>query len=714
MPTPFCPHCSAYLPAGAECPACKQARSALEITAAPGQPLWQVQLPGQPAQVLAATTVDGEPVLLAGWGHTPQASDLRPEDGGVVALRRADGSLLWSQSLGAPVLGGVAANADVVVAGFGDAVAALNAGSGDVLWRTPLGAAVRSVPVLAERRVLITAGDGCLHCLNLADGKPVSGWPVQVYPRPVPIPAPPLLLDRKGVPEVVVVATNGSRFGREPGLIAAFSHAGKLLWEQPAGGYVRGSPVADRDRLFVAAHSYNSGEGVLSVLHTRTGEPLWPAPFRLEPEDAGGHHHDLVAAPLVHDHVVYVGSLDHKLYALEARSGRLLWQAEAPGGLVTSPLWVEGLVVVGGNDGSLVAFDPQTQQLAWVHGMDTPVLTTPLAVDGVVFAAAQDGRVVALPWHLGKYAWAAERLQVAGRWSEAGDAWALSGHYSGAHDERIEAYTRATAAWVRGGRPDKVAFFWLALGRKQDAAAAFQAAGELWRLHERRQAAWAFWAAHGLYWPQRSAVLLQPCLDGLIQCADLPSLSVRPANVRRFIIGEPGSLHLRLVNQGTSELPGSISLWLGGSLAEPVEAEINAPMPAGATWNVPISLVPTQEESTLVVEYTYHTSDSAYPRLQGLLEIAIEAKAPRQKPLEFGDVQNLVIRFESTTKEGIAIETRDVAMMRNEGDIGSISAEGDIAAIIARRGNIGPIHVDGDTGLIAGRDQPLSPLDRKP
>ncbi len=700
MITPFCPHCFAYLPTGSDCPACKKARSPLQTPAAPGEALWQVRLPGQPAETLVAAVVGGEPALLVGWGHKQSAEDLRPDDGGVSALRRADGSELWARSLGAPVTGGAAVAGDRVVAGAGSAVAALDLASGDMLWRTQIDADVKAAAVVVENRVFITASDGRLHCLSLRDGKPLAGWPVQVYPRAVPIPAPPLVLRRKGVADLVVVATNGSNHGREPGLVAAFNLQGERVWQQPAGGYVRAAPAADRNRLFVAAYGYTSGEGVLSAFDAHSGEPVWPEPFRLP--GGGGGRHNLAAAPLVHDGVVYVGSLDHSLYALEARSGRLLWQVEARGGLVAQPVWVEDLLVVGGNDGSLAAIDPKAEKVIWEHGMDGAVLTAPLAIDGVLFAGARSGRVAALPWHLGQYAWAAARLEQAKRWDEAGDAWVLAGHHSDAPDERLQAYVKATGAWLRGGRPDKIAYFWLALGREQDAADAFQQAGERWRLHEKGQAARAFWLALQLRWRQRQAEEHRRCMEALAWCAGLPLLCVEVVNAKRYTVGEPGKLFLRLVNQAASDLPGGISLWVGGSLEEPVEAEIRVPMPANATWNVPLTLTPTQKQSTLVVEYAYDTGDSAYPRLQGMLQYTIEAREPKQK-LNLGDVQNLVIRIEGTTTEGVAVETRDVAMMRSEGDIESISAAGDIGAIIARRGDIGYIDVAGDAGLIKGR-----------
>ena len=47
------------------------------------------------------------------------------------------------------------------------------------------------------------------------------------------------------------------------------------------------------------------------------------------------------------DGVVYVGSVDHHVYALDAETGELLWRYETGAGVFSSPAVSDGVVYVG-------------------------------------------------------------------------------------------------------------------------------------------------------------------------------------------------------------------------------------------------------------------------------------------------------------------------------------------------------------------------------
>jgi outer membrane protein assembly factor BamB len=53
--------------------------------------------------------------------------------------------------------------------------------------------------------------------------------------------------------------------------------------------------------------------------------------------------------------VVYVGSIDRYLYALNAETGDLLWRFGTEGPIVSSPAAEDGLVFIGSTDRRLYA-----------------------------------------------------------------------------------------------------------------------------------------------------------------------------------------------------------------------------------------------------------------------------------------------------------------------------------------------------------------------
>lgn len=111
--------------------------------------------------------------------------------------------------------------------------------------------------------------------------------------------------------------------------------------------------------------------------HAKTGKVLWKY-VREVPEGLGALHRTNRGVSLWEDKV-YVGSIDCMLSALDAKTGKLVWEAqvcdwEKDSAYITSaPLVVKGKVMIGpsggefGVRGFLKAFDAKTGKLAWTR-----------------------------------------------------------------------------------------------------------------------------------------------------------------------------------------------------------------------------------------------------------------------------------------------------------------------------------------------------------
>src|SRR3954468_6146799 len=71
------------------------------------------------------------------------------------------------------------------------------------------------------------------------------------------------------------------------------------------------------------------------------------------------------SSPSVSDGVLYVGSDDSYLYALNAQSGELKWRFKTGDVVYSSPTIVNGVVYVGSHDGHLYAVDAKTGKELW-------------------------------------------------------------------------------------------------------------------------------------------------------------------------------------------------------------------------------------------------------------------------------------------------------------------------------------------------------------
>ena len=151
-----------------------------------------------------------------------------------------------------------------------------------------------------------------------------------------------------------------------------------------------------------ATHSgYQPFESKISRDNVSTLTEAWTA------TTAGSVH----SSPAVANGVVYVGSTDGKLYALDAagvtncsgspKTCAPLWTATTGGFVNSSPAVANGVVYIGSDDGKLYAFDaagatncsgsPKTCTPLWTATTGDSVTSSPAVANGVVYVGSQDG-----------------------------------------------------------------------------------------------------------------------------------------------------------------------------------------------------------------------------------------------------------------------------------------------------------------------------------
>src|SRR5580693_2227386 len=113
------------------------------------------------------------------------------------------------------------------------------------------------------------------------------------------------------------------------------------------------------------------------------------------------------SSPAVANGVVYVGSLDHNVYALNASTGALLWSYTTGGPVgISSPAVANGVVYVGSIDRKVYALNAKTGADLWSYNTHTPVSSSPTVANGVVYigSIALRGSTGALMWrHRNRY-----------------------------------------------------------------------------------------------------------------------------------------------------------------------------------------------------------------------------------------------------------------------------------------------------------------------
>jgi outer membrane protein assembly factor BamB len=107
---------------------------------------------------------------------------------------------------------------------------------------------------------------------------------------------------------------------------------------------------------------------------------------------------------------VFIGSADHRIYALDTTKGRLLWSYGGSQPVLGSPLWIDSshdgkasvLVVIGR---TLLKLDAATGTVLWMTDIHGFFAGRPEILDQTVFVGAGDGKVSALDIHTGVLLW---------------------------------------------------------------------------------------------------------------------------------------------------------------------------------------------------------------------------------------------------------------------------------------------------------------------
>ena len=209
---------------------------------------------------------------------------------------------------------------------------------------------------------------------------------------------------------------------------------GKQLWKFETGGPVRSSPAVvdgvayfgSYDGLFYAV---DAGSGKLKWKFETAGEKRFEAKglhgFKPSSQTIPDFWDTWQSSPAVSGGLVYFGSGDDNLYALDVASGQCKWKFTTAGVVHSSPAVADGLVYFGSFDSYLYALDAQTGALRWKFktGEDPKnfnqvgIQASPEVVDGVLYFGCRDAHLYAVDAKTGKEKW---KFDNHGTWINAG------------------------------------------------------------------------------------------------------------------------------------------------------------------------------------------------------------------------------------------------------------------------------------------------------
>ena len=195
---------------------------------------------------------------------------------------------------------------------------------------------------------------------------------------------------------------------------AAPRQSPRVKWSFPTGDRIVSSPVYADGLVFIG-----SDDGNVYAIDAASGQQRWM-------QTTGG---PVAATPAVADGRAYVGSYDGKFYAFNAKTGALLWKFSTGGerrfeakGLhgmqprqqtfadpydvfLSSPVVAQGAVFFGSGDGHLYALNAITGELRWKFKTGDVVHASPAYADGVLYVGSWDAKLYAVDAATGRELW---------------------------------------------------------------------------------------------------------------------------------------------------------------------------------------------------------------------------------------------------------------------------------------------------------------------
>ena len=262
-----------------------------------------------------------------------------------------------------------------------------------VVWKFKADGKLISSPAVTSNTIYIGSADRNLYAVNRADGTLKWKFPTRGSVNSSPAVS-------QGLVMFASVDGNFYAVDAETGKQTwSFKTAGERRFTAPGihGATPRTQIMADPFDLFLSSPTvsngvvyFGSGDNNVYALDVATGALKWK--FK-----TGDVVH---ASPAVANGTVFIGSWDRNMYALDAGSGAMKWKFETGQdtviynqiGIASSAAVSNGIVFFGCRDGHFYAVDAKTGAQRWNHNNKGGwVIASPAVTNGVVYFPTSDG-----------------------------------------------------------------------------------------------------------------------------------------------------------------------------------------------------------------------------------------------------------------------------------------------------------------------------------
>ncbi|HRH49816.1 MAG TPA: PQQ-binding-like beta-propeller repeat protein [Panacibacter sp.] len=245
----------------------------------------------------------------------------------IYALDAQTGAIKWQQGLGGVAAAGVASTPTVaggtLYCGTTNSLAALDASNGNVKWSYPTGVVVTSSPCVANGVVYFTGNNGNSYAVDTSG---ILKWVLPQYNDSYYSSASPTYYNG------IIYGTTHS-YPYSTILRALDANTGALIWKDSISVYNSSGGAEYADPSYFKGVIYERIVDSLYAYDALTGNKKWSFYLPADPNNSQVSF----SGPCTVPGVVYITDRENTLYALNSKSGTLLWSFNYGGAYYPSP-----------------------------------------------------------------------------------------------------------------------------------------------------------------------------------------------------------------------------------------------------------------------------------------------------------------------------------------------------------------------------------------
>ncbi len=411
---------------------------------------WDFSNPSEPPKMVWKTYIRGGGITGIGTTYGDGKIFTGSFENMQLALDAKTGKIIWATNTKGPMIFTGAYDDGMYFKGGSDdnIMYAFNASTGEVIWRyrpDTDGYFVTGCAV-AYGMVYSMNKDGYFYAFDRNTGEIV--WKYKGPNESLMWPGMPTVADGK-----IYVTTGEAAQYNAPQGISEFScldaFTGAQLWKLDKEALPpRESVAIAYDTLYIIPGDVTTAVDTISGNEYATDQQIW-AIKDISPEEpdtvstnwrqwrADAAHSSIsdigpsnlslawrfatsgsvISSPSVCDDIVYVGSTDGYIYALDAWYGNLIWKFKTNAPIESSVAVENGHVYTGGDDGYVYCINAKTGTQVWktfVNGNqeftfgNLVLKSSPAVIDGAVYIGSLDSYLYALDWTDGHILWKAK------------------------------------------------------------------------------------------------------------------------------------------------------------------------------------------------------------------------------------------------------------------------------------------------------------------